>query len=407
MSLAGNQLYTPAFLVLCLSYAFFGASFNMIIPELPAYLTALGGAQFKGLIIALFTLTAGLSRPFSGKLADVIGRKPVIIFGSLVCIVCSLLYPVLTSVGGFLLLRLVHGFSTGFSPTAVIAYVADVVPVHRRGEAMGIIGVSVNIGSSMSPPLGGYLAYHYSLPLMFGVSSLLALISLLLLIRLKETIPATTSFQPSQLWLKKDEWISRRSIYPALVCGLSYLGYGAILTVTPDQSEYLGMTNKGLFFTSFLLCSVLSRLVAGRISDRFGRIPVMRLAVVVLTIAYALFGLASSPAWLLAASGFVGFSIGILIPAVFAWTADRSVDSNRGKSFATLFIGLEFAIGAGAILGAALYQNHPANFDTTFLMMGVISLGAMLFVREGRPFDLLRWNVKSIPRLIRIIRPHR
>jgi MFS family permease len=59
----------------------------MLIPELPEYLSKMGGGEFKGLIISLFTLTAGLSRPFSGKLTDKVGRVPVMAFGSLVCFV--------------------------------------------------------------------------------------------------------------------------------------------------------------------------------------------------------------------------------------------------------------------------------------------------------------------------------
>ena len=61
----------------------------MLIPELPDYLTSLGGEEYKGLIISLFTLTAGFSRPFSGRLTDRIGRVPVMAFGSLVCFVCA------------------------------------------------------------------------------------------------------------------------------------------------------------------------------------------------------------------------------------------------------------------------------------------------------------------------------
>ncbi|MEL6720825.1 MAG: MFS transporter, partial [Bacteroidota bacterium] len=163
MTTATPQLYTRPFLTLCVSYTLFSASFNMIIPELPAYLTSLGGEDYKGLIISLFTLTAGISRPFSGKLADTIGRIPVIFIGILVCVVCSLLYPILTSVAGFLILRIVHGFSTGFSPTATVAYVADRVPSHRRGEAMGIIGVCMNMGASISPPIGSWLVLEFSL----------------------------------------------------------------------------------------------------------------------------------------------------------------------------------------------------------------------------------------------------
>ncbi|HMQ62313.1 MAG TPA: hypothetical protein PKE06_16675, partial [Flavilitoribacter sp.] len=71
---AQARLYTTPFLLICVSHFLFGASFNMLIPELPAYLTSLGGAEYKGLIIALFTVTAGISRPFSGRLTDTVGR---------------------------------------------------------------------------------------------------------------------------------------------------------------------------------------------------------------------------------------------------------------------------------------------------------------------------------------------
>ena len=369
-------------MLLCASYAFFGASFNMIIPELPQFLSDLGGKDYKGLIIALFTLTAGLSRPFSGKLTDSIGRKPVILFGAMVCIVCSLLYPVLMTVSGFLLLRLVHGFSTGFTPTAITAYVADIVPIDRRGEAMGIIGMSINLGSSISPPWGSFLAIHYSLNAMFVGSSVLGLIALLLLVRVKETVTETQSFRPSLLLLNKSEIIDRKTIYPAMVCGLAYMGFGAIITVTPDQSVQLGLINKGLFFTSFTVCSVLSRLFAGRVSDRYGRPPVMQFAIVLLAISYVVFGYASSPVWLITGSGLVGFSLGIVIPAVFAWAVDRSDDAERGKALATIFIGLEFAIGLGALFGAWIYNNDPSRFDITFMVIAFLSLFGLFFARE-------------------------
>ena len=355
----------------------------MIIPELPSFLSEMGGEDYKGLIIALFTLTAGLSRPFSGKLADVIGRKPIILIGAVVCIICSLIYPVLTTVSGFLLLRLLHGFSTGFSPTAMTAYVADIVPEHRRGEAMGIIGVSINLGSSIAPPLGSYLTNTISLSAMFYASSLSALISLLLVVRIQETIQSPQVFKASLLKLNRNEIISRRAVFPALVCGLAYLGFGAVITITPDQSVFLGMTNKGLYFSSFTVCSILSRLVAGQVSDRYGRLIVMRVAIILLTIAYLSFGYVSSPISLLLGSGFMGFSLGVALPAVFAWTVDRSNDSNRGKAMATLFIGLEIAIGTGAIIGAAIYNNDPSNFKSVFQMVALITIFAILFVREG------------------------
>jgi MFS family permease len=372
-TITATRLYTPSFLQLCSSYALFAASFNMIIPELPAYLTQLGGEDYKGFIIALFTLTAGISRPFSGKLADTIGRKSVIYFGITVCVFCSLLYPLLTSVAGFLLLRLLHGFSTGFSPTATSAYVADIVPVHRRGEAMGILGISMNAGASIAPPIGSFLVNWQSLNAMFYASSAVAFVALLLLLPLKETLANQRRFHPSILRLKSNEILDKYAFLPALLCMATYFGYGVLLTIVPDQSVHLGMSNKGLFFTTFTAMSVFSRLVASRLSDIYGRVPVIRIAIVLLCIAYVLMGMSNSITWLLMASGAIGFATGIAGPAVFAWAIDRSVDSQRGKALATVYIGLEIAIGSGALLGAFIYNNNPLHFAATFYTVAVIS----------------------------------
>ena len=174
---------------MCLSSFLFFASFNLLLPELPDHLTRLGGGAYKGFIIALFTLTAAISRPFSGKLADTVGRIPVMVFGSLVCFVCGFFYPWALSVTGFLGLRLLHGFSTGFKPTGTAAYVADIVPVDRRGEAMGLLGVTGALGMAFGPAFGSWVAGHYSLNAMFYCSSGAALLSLLVQGTLTETLP--------------------------------------------------------------------------------------------------------------------------------------------------------------------------------------------------------------------------
>jgi MFS family permease len=140
------QRYSAQFWLLCLSTFLFFFSFTILIPELPDYITSLGGEDYKGWTIGLFTIAAGLSRPTSGRLADTMGRKPVMIFGGAVCVVMSLLYPVFTVVFGFLVLRFFHGLSTGFMPTGTVAYLADIIPSDRRGEAMGLIGIMNNIG---------------------------------------------------------------------------------------------------------------------------------------------------------------------------------------------------------------------------------------------------------------------
>lgn len=353
----------------------------MIIPELPAYLTSLGGAEYKGLIISLFTLTAGISRPFSGKLSDTIGRMPVMIIGTLVCVVCSAMYPLLTTVYGFLFLRFLHGFSTGFKPTASTAYVADIVPAHRRGEALGILGVSMNTGASIAPPIGSYLAQSFSLNTMFYASSAAALVSILVLLGLKETLPNKQAFEAKLLKISRSEILDPSAIAPALVTLVIYFCFGALLTITPDHSEFVGLSNKGMYFAAFTATSVLSRLVAGRVSDRYGRIPVIKVSSVLVAMAMVSMGLATTGWGLLLASGFVGFAVGIAAPAVFAWTIDRSAEDRRGRAMATVYIALEIGIGSGALISAWIYDNEIPNLSTAYFFSAAVALLGVLYLQ--------------------------
>ena len=369
-----QPLYTFQFFILCVSQLLFSGSFNMIIPELPAYLTSLGGEDYKGFIIALFTLTAAISRPFSGKLTDTVGRIPVMVIGTFVCVVCSLFYPLLTSVAGFMLLRLLHGFSTGFRPTASTAYVADIVPVGRRAEALGMIGVSMNLGASMFPPLGSYLAINFSPDYMFYVASFIALISILMLFGLKETLVNKTPFKVSLLKIKTNEIIEPSVMPAAIVAVCVYLNFGVLITISPDQSDFLGIENRGMLFTSFTIFSVLSRLLAGKSADHYGRIPVIKIGSIMTAISLLYLGIADSAFDIFAASGCLGFSLGIISPAVFAWVIDLSVEERRGRGTATLYIALEIGIGSGALISSWIYNNNDNYFFRTYLFAAIVTI---------------------------------
>ena len=353
----------------------------MIIPELPDYLSSLGGEDYKGLIIALFTFTAGVSRPFSGKLTDTVGRVPVMIIGSFVCVACSLVYPFVTTVWGFLLLRLFHGFSTGFKPTASSAYVADIVPENRRGEAMGIAGVSMNLGATIAPALGGWAALTYGVEVMFYISSGMALFSVLIILGLKETLKNPQRFSPKLLAIKKNEIIEHSAIPPAILVALLYYSYGVILTITPDQSISLVIENKGYFFLIFSIFSILSRLVAGRVSDVYGRLPVIKVSGVLSAIALIVLGYSYDQTSFFAFAALTGLSLGISSPAVMAWVIDRAPEHIRGRSMATMYIALEIGIGSGAILSAYLYANKVENIHFAFWSAGLLALAGVVYLQ--------------------------
>ncbi len=383
-----SRLYSPAFLLLCLSHALFASSFNMMLPELPAYLEGMGGGEHKGLIIALFTLTAGLSRPFSGKLADTAGRLPVMYVGSFACVICSMLYPQLAFVGGFLALRFFHGFSTGFKPTGTSAYVADIVPPGRLGEAMGMLGICLSLGASASPPLGSWLVKHYNgnpNP-MFYTSAVLAILSVVILMNLKETLRTKQPFRFEMLKVSRDDVFDPLAIPSAITMIFCYFSYGVILTLVPDLSDHLGVTNRGTFFTIFTLASISTRLFAGKISDQKGRVPVLQASAIVIGISMLVFAQAHSPAMLYLASALFGLGNGIFSPAINAWTVDLGDPGRKGRALATMYIALEIAIGGGAVLAGWYFANQEARMPAVFYFAAAMSFAgwAYLVLRSRR-----------------------
>jgi MFS family permease len=105
---------------------FFTMSFNLVLPEMNAVITNLDGAELKGWIIGLFTISAGISRPFSGKLADFIGRKKVLLVGVFFSLLICLLYPFAFSVW-FLLTESYLSFKAGGLTSEELSRIISVV----------------------------------------------------------------------------------------------------------------------------------------------------------------------------------------------------------------------------------------------------------------------------------------
>jgi MFS family permease len=352
----------------------------MIVPELPSYLTSLGGAEHKGFIISLFTVTALLSRPFSGKLADKVGRVPVIMAGSGVCLVCSMLYPALTTVSGFLLLRLVHGFSTGFTPTGQSAYLSDIVPAERRGEAMGYLGTAGTLGMAGGPAIGGLVANNFGLDYMFYCSSAFALISIVIIFRLKETLKEKHPVSLSLLKINRSDLFEPKVIVPCVIMVLCAYSYGTMLTVIPDFGEFAGIKNKGLLFTYFTITSLLVRLLAGRASDRWGRELVLILFTSVIATGMLVVAFAETRMQLIIGIAIYGLGHGATSPTLLAWAADLSDPNHKGRGLASLYIFMELGIGLGAFVSAILYGNQSSNFFITFTVCSALAATAFIFL---------------------------
>lgn len=355
----------------------------MVIPEMPEYFMSIGGkAEHKGYIIALFTLVAMAARPFSGRLSDTIGRVPVMMFGVVVCIALGFLYPMLTFVWGFFVLRFIHGLSTGFTPTGNAAYVADIVPLTKRGEAMGYLGFFNSLGMAAGPALGSQLMVwlNGSYQWLFWISSAVALLSAMVVFGLPETLENKQKMRLSLLKIKWVDVYEPRVLQPFFTLLLTAFSFGVVLTVIPDLATHIGMENKGTFFTVFTLSSLASRLTAGRVSDRIGRVPVLYVSTILLAIALVIIGFADTKLIFLTGAAIYGFALGINSPTIYAWAIDLSSEQHKGRGMGTVYIGLEISIGLGALVAGYLFADNYDQIGWPFFISAVLSVVAFFYL---------------------------
>ncbi|GAB4240894.1 MAG: MFS transporter [Ekhidna sp.] len=372
--------YSLNFWLLSLSSLLFFGSFNMVLPELPDFMRTFGGESYIGLHITFFTLTALISRPFSGKLTDTWGRIPVMVFGAAVTAVVSLFYPFFLNIYAFLFIRFLHGFSTGFKPTGTAAYVADIVPVNRRGEGMGILSFFGMTGMGLGNYIGGEIALRYPIEVLFYSSAAVALLSVIVIAGMKETVKEKQKFSVGLLKIKTEDLYEPTVLVPTIVMMLVTFSFGAALTLAPDLSVHLGIDNKGLFFSYFTLTSLLSRVIGGRLSDEFGRKSVLIAAMLIVSTGSVYIGFAPTAFHFFTGALIFGAGYGLSSPALFAWAADLAPDQYRGRGFSTLFMALEIGIGMGALLAGQIYGGNPENFPIVFAGCGSLAFLAFVYL---------------------------
>ncbi len=372
--------YSKNFWALCVSILLFMTSFNLIVPELNAFITDLRGEEYKGLIMVLFTLSAAISRPFSGKLADNMGRKSTMYVGIIVMTTATFLYPFSSTVLFFLLLRFFHGFSTGFLPTGATATITDLLPADKRGQGMGVFGTAISLGIGVGQFLGTPVASTFGVTGLFIVAGILAIAAGLMITTVKETLETPKPFHLSHLSIRKNEWIEKNVLPVGIVMLLSAASSGMLFVITPDLSGYLGIENKGWFFALYVISTILVRLFTGKLSDKIGRRQTLVIGLIILIISMLLVAHAQTVFMYSFASIIFGMATGLNSPTLFAWMADLAPSNRRGIGSGTLFIALELGIMLGAGLTLVFYNSTFESVALTFNIAVLLNSMALIFV---------------------------
>lgn len=372
--------YSKNFWLMTFSMFIFMTSFNLILPELNDFITLLDGEKYKGLIISLFTITAAISRPFSGKMADVVGRKSTMYVGALISAFITMLYPLSGTVLFFLILRFFHGFSTGFLPTGATALVTDLLPESRRGHGMGVFGTGISLGIGVGQFLGTPTRDLLGMNGLFAASAILSVLSFLLIIKVRETLESPVPFKASIFRISKKDLVEKQ-VYPAaVVMFLTAACSGLLFVLSPDMSGYLGIENKGWFFIFYVFSTIFIRLTSGKLSDKIGRRQTLLIGTSMLILSMLMVAHADDIFWYTSASIVFGIATGVNSPTLFAWMADLSPKHRRGLGSGTLFIALELGILFGSACTLFLYDSSPQTVPNVFNFGALLSVLALIYL---------------------------
>jgi MFS family permease len=359
---------------------FFMTGFNLIMPELNNFITNLGGENHKGLIILLFSISAGISRPFSGKIADIVGRKWVMYAGIVCSFIICLSYSFVDSILFFLILRFLHGFSAGFAPTGATALLTDVIPDQARGTAMGIWGTFISLGIGVGQSLGSWIYQAFGFDTLFMSAAFITCISFIMVTIAKESLQVQEKISIQHLKITWKDVFEPNVLPAAFVMFLTAICSGVIFVVTPDISGMLHIENKGFFFGFYVISTIIIRLLTSSVSDRIGRPQTLIIGVSILIASMVLIALVDNQISYIIAAIVFGFATGISSPTLFAWTADLSHRDRRGVGAGTMFLALEFGIIAGSLITLLVYDNSPAGVYRAFIIGACSALLALFFL---------------------------
>ncbi len=195
-----------------------------------------------------------------------------------------------------------------------------------------------------------------------------------------------------------------------LIALVNMLGYGIVIPILYAYSKKFGLSDlqNGFLFALFSICSFLSTPIIGRLSDKYGRRPLLVISIFGTVVSFFMQAFAPNAAFLFIARALDGLTAGN-IPVAFAVISDSTKPEDRPKAFG--FVGAAFSFGfvfgpATAALTVGFGSGVP------FIIAGIITAIAAILtalylpetnkhmgeVHEGKLFDFAKlWHTLFDP----------
>jgi len=353
---ATERLLTSDFVFTTLANFANAFGMQMLVATLPVYVIRLGGSQVDaGLVSGAIAFTALLFRPLVGWLTDAWRRRPLVLIGTSCYGLASVVYLLAGSIPLLVLGRFVHGFGLSCYTTAANAYVADIAPLRRRGETMGVFSAAQAVGLIVGPVIGFVLVEAVGFQRLFYFSGGLAFTAFLISLFARER---------RQPWeITRQPWSPRTGIVAVDALPVAWttlcmgMGFGTVNAFIAIFAQLRGVQNPGFYFMVQAIALLVSRAFAGRLADQYGRPVVIVPGILLMAAALGLLPLAYGFAYFVMSASLFGLGFGTAQPATMALLIDRVRPEQRGLATSTYFTGFDAGISIGSLLLGMVSQH--------------------------------------------------
>ncbi|MBI2936364.1 MAG: MFS transporter, partial [Chloroflexi bacterium] len=304
-------------------------------------------------------------------------------------------------------LRFVHGLATAiFSPVAAAA-VADLVQT-ERGEKLGWCASSNEVGSAFGPLMGGAVLAAFAGPGLFKfyvtylMVGALGIVTLLLALRLPVGRPSPgANPEPAAARQRVGRWkLFRQGMWEILgnrpilitssVEAAMFLGVGTLIGFLPLYARNvvkLSDAYLGLLIWMPLVMAMAGKPLAGRISDRIGRKPVILIGLALCAVTLPLVPVTTNLAGLFVEGGLFGLGMAIVTPSTNALVADLCKSRNYGAAMGGFGTIWDIGEASGPILAGVLIAAF-GNLQTASAYLAAFGTIALFLVVAGLIFSL-------------------
>jgi MFS family permease len=258
---------------------------------------------------------------------------------------------------------------------------------------MALYGVAYGMSGLIGPPLAGIVRDRLGYPAVFiGLSALMLTVALVAGAKVRGSRISSPERPASRIPWRSLLRVGLSVSFLAAFCWMFMMG--TLLVFLPLIGEERGFTaaRVGMLFGGFALAATLVQASPlGRLSDRWGRFPLIALGLAL--IAIALLALSVSYRWgqMMGGMAIYGLGFGFLFPAMSALLVDETTPLTRGKASGVFMAMISVGMIVGSGMAGLMDQWHRAAGIHPFQFAAmVVSLGLLWTVSGGRMVRRLR-----------------